>query len=150
VPVNTALSPRFRGIAPFLNLVSGNGAATPDAAGPALDPTLFNGGAFDQTWEFISTHRDRTSAATLNDPLSLEHAPEVAAIAALIQNLIPGTGISMYNYVPPPDQETPYPNPWQGVALCQYDPQNNSRGPNWRLWYEAANENGRSLKQNVI
>jgi len=148
VPVHTSASPRFKGIQPFLNLVSGNGGDTASAAGPALDPTLFNGGATDMTSAFIMTPRDRS---TVNDANSQEHGTEISQLAAVVKNLIPGVGITMYNYAPPPDQETPYPNAYQGVALWQYDPSANGKGnANWRLWFEATSNNGIALGQTVI
>lgn len=78
--VNTAPGPNARvnhGIGPLINLISGNGGATPDAAGPALDPTLFNGGAYDNTVAFIMTPRNR---ATPNDANSQEHGPEIQQV----------------------------------------------------------------------
>jgi hypothetical protein len=54
----------------------------------------------------------------------------------------------MYNYFATGDG---YPNDYQGVALWQYDPNaDGNRNANWRLWFEAANENGTALGQDVI
>lgn len=76
-PVNTMSSQRFVGIQPFLNLLSGNGGNTVSAAGPALDPTLFNGGNTDNTRAFIMTPRFQN---TLNDAESQEHAAEITQL----------------------------------------------------------------------
>jgi len=146
VPVNTILiAQRFLGFQPFLNLISGSPGNTQTAGGPALDRTLFNGGATDNTYAFIMTPRNRS---TPNDPNSQEHANEIQQLAAFLRQRIPGIGIQMYNYFATGQG---YQNDYQGVALWQYDA--NWRGDgtaNWRLWFEGVSENGVALGQQVI
>jgi hypothetical protein len=48
-----------------------------DTAGPALDPTYFNGGEQDNTNAFIMTPRNR---ATPDNAASQEHVPEITLL----------------------------------------------------------------------
>lgn len=65
-----------------------------------------------------------------------------------MRQLIPGVQIQFYNYFATGQG---YPEEYQGVALWQYDPNADSNGnANWRLWFEASNENGRAMGQVVI
>lgn len=65
----------------------------------------------------------------------------------MLVGLIPGIGITSYNY----DYRTPYAVYYQGVALFEYDNNADSSGnADWRVWFEAANERGSKLGQNVV
>jgi hypothetical protein len=65
------------GIQPVINLISGSGGITTNAAGPALNPALFSGGAYDNTYAFIMTPRNRE---TPDNADSQEHGTEIGQL----------------------------------------------------------------------
>ncbi|KAK8928139.1 hypothetical protein VCV18_004632 [Metarhizium anisopliae] len=135
------------GFQPVLNMIRGEGNTT-YTAGPALDSSLFTG-PDDHTRAFIMTPRNRS---TVNDELSQQYPAEYKSLVGLLQRVVPGIGITKYNYNP--ERENDKPNAgvkkkkpfWKGVALFEYD--RNADGkqhPDWRIWLGQTSFRGSSL-----
>ncbi|KAI2619290.1 hypothetical protein GGR54DRAFT_138240 [Hypoxylon sp. NC1633] len=122
-----------------LNLITGQGQ-TEDARGDHLDPSLFTGNNGPAA-AFIMTPREDQPAAGSNSQL---HAARIGQISQTLTNLIPGVGVTYYNYIAISIEGQT--EQYQGKALFEYDP--NADGNNnadFRLWYEQNSETGRNL-----
>ncbi|KFG78586.1 hypothetical protein MANI_002985 [Metarhizium anisopliae] len=132
---------------PVLNMIRGEGNTT-YTAGPALDRSLFTG-PDDYTRAFIMTPRNRS---TVNDELSQQYPAEYKSLVELLQRVVPGIGITKYNYNPKRENDKPNAGVkkkkpfWKGVALFEYD--RNADGkqhPDWRIWLGQTSFRGSSL-----
>lgn len=100
---------------------------------------------------FINTMRQEQADPTPGNPNPPAPGPEtqqyggrIAQITQTLTGLIPGLTVVYCNYIAinVEDQTQEY----QGKALFEYDPNADGLGnPNFRLWYEQAMEDGRSL-----
>ncbi|KID84705.1 hypothetical protein MGU_08050 [Metarhizium guizhouense ARSEF 977] len=135
------------GFQPVLNMIRGEGNTT-YTAGPALNRSLFTG-PDDHTRAFIMTPRNRS---TVNDELSQQYPAEYKSLVELLQRVVPGIGITKYNYNPEREDDDPNAGVnkekpfWKGVALFEYD--RNADGkqhPDWRIWLGQTSFRGSNL-----
>ncbi|KUJ14025.1 uncharacterized protein LY89DRAFT_737025 [Mollisia scopiformis] len=132
-----------------LNLIGGK---TPlyYASGVALDVTLFNQ-ANDLPYAYLMAPRypGNNAAAGSPDQIYL-YWPQIQAIGAYIQELLP----NLQAYLPIPyiaQAQYPANELYRGQALFEYDPNADGNGNgNWRLFYEETSVDGRSKGQNVV
>ncbi|KAI0122363.1 hypothetical protein F4814DRAFT_408463 [Daldinia grandis] len=132
-----------------LNIITGQGHIW-RAQGDSLDPSLFtgeNGPAF----AFIMTPRQDQDDPTEQNPNPPVPGPQtqlyagrMGQLSQTLTDLIPGLWVVYYNYIATNVEH--YSQSYQGKALYEYDPNaDGANNPNFRLWYEQTEVNGRDL-----
>lgn len=106
-----------------LNLITGSGT-TLRTRGDKLDPSLFIDGNGPAAAFIMTPRQDQADLARavpnppVPDPITQLLVSRISQPAATVETLIPGVGITVYNYL----AKNKYPYDYQGKALFEYDP----------------------------